>query len=96
MNKHPTTNNYIQDIKTILELACKKSYTTRNTIMLEAYRKIGERIVLQEQNGNKRAKYGESILKELSQALMEEFESRNLIWSHNRLIMRVENEVAGG
>ncbi|MFI3257120.1 MAG: PDDEXK nuclease domain-containing protein [Spirochaetales bacterium] len=111
-------NSYIHDIKTILELARKKSYTAINAVMIEAYRKIGERIVLQEQNGEDRAKYGESILKELSQALTQEFGKgfsyanlynmrqfylayqdfeifytlcRKLTWSHNRLIMRVED-----
>ena len=111
-------NNYIHDIKTILTLARQKSYTAINTVMVEAYWKIGERIVLQEQQGQDRAKYGEAILKELSKALTQEFGKgfsyaniRNfrqfyktypdseicytlcskLTWSHNRLIMRVEN-----
>jgi DUF1016 N-terminal domain len=87
--------------------------------MVEAYWKIGEKIVLEEQNGNSRAAYGENILKELSIALSSEFGKgfsyanlRNfrqfyltysdfsicytlcskLTWSHNRLVMRV-NEV---
>jgi predicted nuclease of restriction endonuclease-like (RecB) superfamily len=41
--------------------------------MVEAYWKIGERIVLQEQSGAQRAAYGESLLKELSIALTAEF-----------------------
>ncbi len=88
-----------------------------NSVMVEAYWKIGERIVLQEQSGAERAAYGEAVLKELSIALTAEFGKgpsysnlRNfrqfyltypepaksytlrskLIWSHNRLIMRVD------
>lgn len=85
---------------------------------LEAYWQIGKRIVQQEQHGEDRATYGESILKELSKALTAEFGKgfsyanlRNfrqfyltypdpeicytlcskLTWSHNRLIMRLED-----
>jgi DUF1016 N-terminal domain len=78
--------------------------------------------VEEEQHGEKRAAYGESILKELSKELTEAFGKGfsfaivynmrqfylvyngnneifytlciNLTWSHNRLIMRVENEAA--
>ncbi len=89
--------------------------------MLEAYWQIGRRIVVEEQEGETRAAYGEGLLKELSLALTEEFGKgfsapnlRNfrqfyltypdwnicytlcskLTWSHNRLIMRVENDKA--
>lgn len=40
--------------------------------MVEAYWKVGERIVLQEQGGESRAAYGEQVLKELSIALTTE------------------------
>jgi predicted nuclease of restriction endonuclease-like (RecB) superfamily len=64
---------YIQDIKQILAKARQKSYQAINSAMVEAYWKIGEKIVLEEQNGNNRAAYGESILKDLSIALTQEF-----------------------
>lgn len=41
--------------------------------MVEAYWRIGERIVNQQQQGKEKAAYGEAILKELSIALTEEF-----------------------
>lgn len=41
--------------------------------MVEAYWRIGERIVNQQQQGKEKATYGEAILKELSIALTEEF-----------------------
>jgi predicted nuclease of restriction endonuclease-like (RecB) superfamily len=86
--------------------------------MIEAYWKIGQKIVVQEQNGNEKANYGEAVLKELSKNLSAEFgkgfSSANLrnfrqfyltypdeqicytlcsklSWSHNRLIMRIDN-----
>jgi predicted nuclease of restriction endonuclease-like (RecB) superfamily len=64
---------YIQDIKQILAQARQKSYQAINSAMVEAYWKIGEKIVLEEQNGNSRAAYGETVLKDLSIALTQEF-----------------------
>ncbi len=112
---------YIQDIKQILSQARHKTYQAINKAMIEAYWKIGEKIVLEEQNGKARAVYGEAILKTLSIELTTEFGKgfsyanlynmkqfyqtypnfeifytlcRNLTWSHNRLIMRVDDEKA--
>jgi predicted nuclease of restriction endonuclease-like (RecB) superfamily len=109
---------YIQEIKQILINARQQSYRAINTAMIEAYWKIGQRIVLQEQNGKEKANYGEALLKELSKNLSTEFGKgfsaanlRNfrqfyltypeeqicytlcskLSWSHNRLIMRIDN-----
>ena len=114
-------NDYILEIKQILSEARLKAYTVINSTMVEAYWKVGERIVLQEQGGENRAAYGEQVLKELSVALTAEFGKgfsyanlRNfrqfyltypdfekcytvcskLTWSHNRLIMRVDNDEA--
>jgi predicted nuclease of restriction endonuclease-like (RecB) superfamily len=113
--------SYILEIKQILAHARQKTYQAINSAMVEAYWKIGEKIVLEEQNGKDRAAYGESVLKDLSIALTQEFgrgfsyaNLRNfrqfyltypdfeicytlcskLTWSHNRLIMRVENKDA--
>lgn len=112
---------YIQEIKQILVQARQKTYQAINTAMVEAYWKIGERIVLEEQNGKQRAAYGEHILRELSKALTAELDKgfsyanlynmrqfyntypdfqifytlcSKLTWSHNRLIMRVDNAAA--
>jgi len=114
-------NEYIIEIKQILADARLKAYSIINSAMVEAYWKVGERIVIQEQGGENRAAYGEQVLKELSVALTGEFgrgfsyaNLRNfrqfyltypdfekcytvcskLTWSHNRLIMRVENPKA--
>lgn len=65
--------NYIDEIKIILATAREKTYLAINSTMVEAYWLIGKRIVEQEQHGEDRAKYGEGILKELSQSLTVEF-----------------------
>ena len=109
---------YIQEIKQILITARQQSYRAINLAMIEAYWKIGQKIVVQEQNGKEKANYGEAVLKELSKNLSAEFgkgfSSANLrnfrqfyltypheqicytvcsklSWSHNRLIMRIDN-----
>ncbi len=114
-------NSYIEDIREILSRARQKVYATINATMVQAYWQIGKRIVEQEQEGEKRAAYGEQVLKELSIALTTEFGKgfsaanlRNfrqfyltypnqkicytlcskLTWSHNRLIMRIDDNEA--
>lgn len=67
------SNNYINEIKKILKSARQKAYNTINSVMVEAYWKIGRRIVEEEQNGKERAEYGKEILKNLSKELTEEF-----------------------
>jgi len=65
---------YIQDIKQILALARQKAYTAVNAAMVEAYWKIGEKIVLEEQKGKDRATYGEQILQTVSKELTSVFD----------------------
>lgn len=65
--------SYIHEIKQILAQARQKSYQAINSAMVEAYWNIGQKIVLEEQNGNKRADYGKEILKNLSVELSKEF-----------------------
>ena len=67
------SNNYINEIKTILKNARQKAYTAVNSAMVEAYWKIGRRIVEEEQSGKERAEYGKEIIKNLSKELTEEF-----------------------
>lgn len=113
--------HYLHEIKSILETARRKTYQAINSAMVEAYWEIGNRIVLEEQNGKERANYGEEVLKTLSISLTTEFgrgfsyaNLRNfrqfyltypdqqicytvcskLSWSHNRLIMRIDDPKA--
>lgn len=68
-------SGYLLEIKQILANARQKAYTAVNSAMVEAYWKIGERIVLEEQNGADRAAYGKEIIKNLSLELTNEFGS---------------------
>jgi len=61
------------EIKTILQRARDSAYRAVNFTMVVAYWEIGKRIVEAEQGGKLRAKYGASLLKELSKKLTVEF-----------------------
>lgn len=63
------TNDYSNDIHCILQTARKQAARSINSLMVEAYWLVGERIVEWEQNGQKRAQYGQSILQQLSKSL---------------------------
>ncbi|QRQ99814.1 PDDEXK nuclease domain-containing protein [Dyadobacter sandarakinus] len=116
-----STTSLIQDVVQILQLARQNAYRSVNSEMVIAYWRMGRRIVQEEQHGELKAAYGESILKTLSIALTAELGKgfsyaniRNfrqfyltypdesicyavcskLSWSHNRLIMRMENSEA--
>jgi predicted nuclease of restriction endonuclease-like (RecB) superfamily len=64
---------YVVEIKQILAQARQKTYQAINAAMVEAYWKIGEKIVLEEQNGKERASYGKEIIKNISIELSAEF-----------------------
>jgi len=65
--------SFIEQIKEIIFAARQKAYTAVNSAMVEAYWLMGKRIVEEEQNGKKRATYGEEILRTLSFELTKEF-----------------------
>ncbi|MDO5523795.1 MAG: PDDEXK nuclease domain-containing protein [Bacteroidia bacterium] len=73
MNTEIIRQQFIQDIKTIVNNARGNAYRAINTTMVAAYWHIGQRIVEEEQDGKHRAEYGKYILKELSSALNHEF-----------------------
>jgi predicted nuclease of restriction endonuclease-like (RecB) superfamily len=60
-------------VKTILEQAQNASYKTVNSIMVVAYWHVGKLIVEQEQKGNQKARYGDTVLQGLSTKLNKEF-----------------------
>lgn len=68
-----TKNNFVGDIKQIIQLARQRAYSAINFAMVEAYWLIGKRIVEEEQHGEKRAEYGKRILKTVSEELTAEF-----------------------
>lgn len=67
------TENYVADIRSILQKAREYTYRTVNSVMVQAYWLIGERIVRQEQNGQERAEYGKQLIKTLSVELTKDF-----------------------
>ena len=66
-------NSYISEIKEILAEARRKTYQAINSAMVEAYWKIGEKIVIEEQNGQEKAEYGKAIIITIAKELTTEF-----------------------
>jgi len=61
------------DIAELLNTARTKTYRTVNSIMVETYWKIGQRIVEEEQAGKSRAEYGTKLIENLSRYLTDTF-----------------------
>jgi len=68
-----TSNNFIIEIKELLQKARNSIYQTINTTMTQTYWEIGRRIVEEEQGGAVRAEYGRGLIKHLSVELAKEF-----------------------
>lgn len=70
------------EIKNTILTARAHIYTTANSAMVQSYWHIGRLIVEHEQGGEKRAEYGQGLLKELSRRLTADFgkgfDERNL------------------
>ena len=61
-----------EEIKSLVNSSRERVYTTVNTEMLNLYWNIGK-IIMEIQQGNERASYGEAVLKKLSDKLTNEF-----------------------
>jgi hypothetical protein len=59
-------------IKEILTSAREKAYKAVNFAMVEAYWNVGK-LIVEAQDGNERAEYGDYLLKNLSKELTKEF-----------------------
>lgn len=68
-----TNNEFVANIKQILDTARQKAYSAINTAMIEAYWLVGKRIVEEEQQGSHRAEYGHHLLQILSTELTSSF-----------------------
>lgn len=64
---------FYEDVRLILKNAKEQAYNNASAIMTEAYWNVGARIVEQEQRGQKKAKYGTYLIKNLSKELSDEF-----------------------
>lgn len=74
MSEFPSTSSRLfEDIRTILRDARGIAYTAANAAMVDAYWRIGRRIVEEEQGGAARAEYGSQLIRHLARALGEEF-----------------------
>jgi predicted nuclease of restriction endonuclease-like (RecB) superfamily len=63
----------VTEIQQILRQAQRNAYQSINRAMVEAYWLVGKRIIEEEQQGESKASYGKSVLKNLSEALQKEF-----------------------
>ncbi|MBL9178270.1 MAG: DUF1016 family protein [Verrucomicrobiaceae bacterium] len=70
-----TSQRFFDDVRNILRQARQKAYAAVNFLMVEAYWKIGQRIVEEEQGGSRRAKYGRDLIRDLARQLGDEFGS---------------------
>ncbi len=61
------------DIGELLNVARARAYHSVNSIMVETYWKIGQRIVEEEQGGAARAEYGTKLIENLSKYLTDTF-----------------------
>ena len=66
-------NSFVSDIKQLIEHSRRAAYAAVNSIMIDTYWHIGQRIVEQEQQGEMRAEYGKQIIKMLSKELTQEY-----------------------
>ncbi|MDO4344537.1 MAG: PDDEXK nuclease domain-containing protein [Eubacteriales bacterium] len=64
---------FFEDVRLILQQAREQAYSSASAIMTYAYWNVGRRIVEQEQLGEKKAKYGSYLIKNLSVKLSDEF-----------------------
>lgn len=81
INNDNEFNSFFNNIKDLVINSRNKVYQTVNTEMLNLYWNIGK-IIMEIQQGDERASYGDAVLEKLSQKLTNEFgkgfSSRNL------------------
>jgi len=70
--KDTDINNIFTNIKELVINSRNRVYSTVNTEMLNLYWNIGK-IIMEIQQGNERAEYGNAVLEKLSQKLIDEF-----------------------
>lgn len=72
-DKHVISNQLIEDTSTIISNGIGNAYSSVNSEMIRTYWLVGQRIVEEEQKGEKRATYGKKMLKELAQEMTRQF-----------------------
>jgi len=74
---------FVADVKSIIENGRNQAYASVNLSMINTYWNVGQRIVEEEQHGEKRAEYGAELLKNLAIELIPEYGSN---YSERRLL----------
>ena len=67
------TDNFVSDIRTIIEQGRKQAYAAAGQIAIMTYWNIGRRIVEEEQQGASRAAYGQKLIPALAVRLAAEY-----------------------
>ena len=67
------TENFVSDIRTIIEQGRKQAYAATGQIAIMTYWNIGRRIVEEEQHGASRAAYGQKLIPALAVRLAAEY-----------------------
>lgn len=88
------SSRLFERVREILDQARQRVVRSVNTEMVEAYWRIGEAIVEQEQKGRQRADYGESLIEDLSKRLraakLKGFDKSNL-WHLRNFYLKFPN-----
>lgn len=67
------TENVVDDLKIIIDIAQKRAYKMVNMTLVERNWLIGKRIAEEELLGQNRAEYGANVIKKLAKELTEEY-----------------------
>ena len=67
------SQDFIGDVRRIIEDGRKQAYAAAGNIALATYWNVGRRIVEEEQNGNSRAAYGKHLIAELADNLKKDY-----------------------
>ena len=82
MNEITAYQNIINDIRKLVADGRQAAYQSVNAVMIQMYWSIGQRIVEDEQQGQRRAEYGQKLMQILAEELTKEygdgFSKRNL------------------
>lgn len=69
----PVEQRFFADIARILQAGRTQAQRTVNSVMVQTYWRLGQRIVEEEQQGDARAEYGQALIRKLSRYLGEQF-----------------------
>ena len=87
---------FFAEISAVLQQARNTAYKTVNTVMIQTNWHIGKRIVEHEQNGKKRAGYGDYLIVNLSRYLTDTFGkgfSEANIWNFRQFYLTFPNDI---